>query len=53
MNFGSSGNTDAKAWKDIWGAGQGVGSVHNAPSMQEIIESFKVEYADAQTRVND
>ena len=34
MNFGSSGNTDAKAWKDIWGAGQGVGSVHNAPSMQ-------------------
>lgn len=53
MNFGSSGNTDAKAWKDIWGAGQGVGSVHNAPSMQEIIESFKIEYADAQTRVND
>jgi nitronate monooxygenase len=52
MNFGSSGNTDAKAWKDIWGAGQGVGSVHNAPSMQEIIDIFKVEYADAQSRVN-
>jgi len=30
MNFGSGGNTDAKAWKDIWGAGQGVGSVHDA-----------------------
>ncbi|MGB0908538.1 MAG: NAD(P)H-dependent flavin oxidoreductase, partial [Maricaulaceae bacterium] len=26
MNFGSGGNTEAKAWKDIWGAGQGVGS---------------------------
>ena len=52
MNFGSSGNTDAKAWKDIWGAGQGVGSVHNAPSMQEIIDIFKIEYTDAQSRVN-
>jgi nitronate monooxygenase len=52
MNFGSSGNTDAKAWKDIWGAGQGVGSVHNAPSMQEIIDIFKAEYAEAQSRVD-
>ena len=52
MNFGSSGNTDAKAWKDIWGAGQGVGSVHNAPSMQEIIDNFKAEYTDAQSRVD-
>ncbi|MDG1521777.1 MAG: nitronate monooxygenase family protein [Hellea sp.] len=52
MNFGSSGNTDAKAWKDIWGAGQGVGSVHNAPSMQEIIDIFKAEYTDAQHRVD-
>ncbi len=52
MNFGSSGNTDAKAWKDIWGAGQGVGSVHNAPSMQEIIDIFKAEYTDAQSRVD-
>jgi nitronate monooxygenase len=25
MNFGSGGNTDAKAWKDIWGSGQGIG----------------------------
>ena len=28
MNF-SSGGSKAKAWKDIWGAGQGVGSVHD------------------------
>ena len=27
MNFGSGGNTDAKAWKDIWGSGQGIGAV--------------------------
>ncbi len=27
MNFGSGGNTDKKAWKDIWGCGQGIGLV--------------------------
>ena len=52
MNFGSGGNTEAKAWKDIWGAGQGVGSVHDAPSMQEIVDQFAVEYAQAQKRVD-
>lgn len=51
MNFGSGGNTEAKAWKDIWGAGQGVGSVHDAPSMQEIVDQFAVEYAQAKERV--
>ena len=52
MNFGSGGNTDAKAWKDIWGAGQGVGSVHDAPSMQDIVDQFAAEYSEAQKRVN-
>jgi len=51
MNFGSSGNTDAKAWKDIWGAGQGVGSVHNSPSVQDIVDQFKAEYDDAVQRI--
>jgi len=27
MNFGSGGNTAAKAWRDIWGSGQGVGAI--------------------------
>ena len=53
MNFGSGGNTDAKAWKDIWGAGQGVGSVYDAPSIQEIVDQFAVEYAQAQKRVTN
>ena len=51
MNFGSGGNTDAKAWKDIWGAGQGVGSVHDAPSIQDIVDQFGREYAEAQKRI--
>jgi len=53
MNFGSGGNTDAKAWKDIWGAGQGVGSVHDAPSIQDIVDQFAAEYAEAQKRVSN
>ena len=53
MNFGSGGNTDAKAWKDIWGAGQGVGSVHEAPPVQDIVDQIKTEYADAIKRVSN
>ena len=52
MNFGSGGNTDAKAWKDIWGAGQGVGSVQEAPPVQDIVDQFKSEYQDAIKRVS-
>lgn len=50
MNFGSGGNTDAKAWKDIWGAGQGVGSIHSAPSVQDVVDQLKKEYEAAKNR---
>ena len=51
MNFGSGGNTEAKAWKDIWVAGQGVGSVDKVPSVQEIVDQFKQEYEAAKGRL--
>jgi len=47
MNFGSGGNTDAKAWKDIWGAGQGVGSVHTAPPVADVIAELQSEFDKA------
>lgn len=50
MNFGSGGNTDAKAWKDIWGAGQGVGSIDDVLSVQEIVDSLKEEYEAAKSQ---
>ena len=53
MNFGSGGNTDAKAWKDIWGAGQGVGSVKAVDSVEDVVGRLKQEYADALDRVDD
>jgi len=52
MNFGSGGNTDAKAWKDIWGAGQGVGSVHAVKSVQDVVDELKAEYQAALDRVS-
>lgn len=51
MNFGSGGNTDAKAWKDIWGSGQGVGSIHSAPTIQEIVDELKAEYEAAKQKL--
>ena len=47
MNFGSGGNTDAKAWKDIWGSGQGIGSIHDAPPASELISRLTEEYLTA------
>lgn len=49
MNFG--GGSDAKAWKDIWGSGQGVGSIHDAPSVAQIVDDLKAEYASAKKRL--
>ncbi|WP_395647737.1 NAD(P)H-dependent flavin oxidoreductase [Terricaulis sp.] len=46
MNF-SSGSSKAKAWKDIWGAGQGVGAVHEVVPTAELIARLKREYEDA------
>jgi nitronate monooxygenase len=47
MNFGSGGNTKAKAWRDIWGSGQGVGQIHDAPTVEELVSRLEVEYRDA------
>ena len=47
MNFGSGGNTDAKAWKDIWGSGQGIGLIKDDPSVEELVERISQEFEQA------
>ncbi len=47
MNFGSGGNTKAKAWKDIWGSGQGIGQIKDAPAAGELVARLKREYVEA------
>ena len=49
MDFG--GASGAKAWRDIWGAGQGVGLMHDAPSVAEIVARLKAEFEAAKARV--
>jgi nitronate monooxygenase len=51
MDFGS-GSAKAKAWRDIWGAGQGVGQVEAAPSVGSIVDRLEAEWVAARVRVN-
>ena len=46
MNFGSAAGA-AKAWKDIWGAGQGVGTIDDIPPVADLIARMKQEYRAA------
>lgn len=48
MNFGSG---RAKPWRDIWGAGQGVGTIGDAPPTAEVVARLKREYAAARARL--
>ena len=41
MNFHSGGNTKAKAWRDIWGCGQGIGAVTSVPAAGELVLRLK------------
>jgi nitronate monooxygenase len=47
MDFGSGGNQDAKAWKDIWGCGQGIGAIKTRMSTAEYVDQLEKEYEAA------
>jgi nitronate monooxygenase len=48
MSFGTG---SAKAWRDIWGAGQGVGLMDDVPTVAEMVARLKTEYDAARMRV--
>jgi nitronate monooxygenase len=48
MNFGSE---KPKAWKDIWGSGQGIGAIKKVLPAAELIDRLAAEYAAARARV--
>jgi len=52
MKFGSQGGSKPKAWKDIWGAGQGLGSIADITDVATIVARFKTEYDLALVRLN-
>src|ERR1700692_3206611 len=47
MNFASGGNQEARAWKDIWGCGQGIGAVKGVVSAGDLVARLTVEYEAA------
>lgn len=51
MSFASGSNSDAKAWKDIWGCGQGIGAVKEVTSTQSLVDRLIREYAQAKERI--
>jgi len=51
MNFGGGEGSKGKAWKDIWGSGQGIGAVTEITAVAAFVERLKREYRDARQRV--
>jgi len=47
MDFGSGGAGDSKAWRDIWGAGQGVGAVTSSGTVRDLVDRLRAEYHEA------
>ncbi|PHY13605.1 nitronate monooxygenase [Caulobacter sp. B11] len=51
MNFGSGGNQEAKAWRDIWGCGQGIGAIDSVLTAGELVAKLAREYEDAKAEL--
>ncbi len=51
MDFGSGGNTDKKAWKDIWGCGQGIGAIKARGPAGAYVDLLAREYAAAKEKL--
>lgn len=47
MSFGSKGSSKSKAWRDIWGAGQGVGGINELATVSDVVATLKDEYETA------
>lgn len=52
MNFGSGGNSDAKAWKDIWGSGQGIGAIKEVQTVAQFVDQLEAEYRAAKASLD-
>ncbi len=50
-SFASGGSSAAKAWRDIWGSGQGIGAVEAVVPARELVARLQREYAEARAKV--
>jgi nitronate monooxygenase len=51
MDFGSGGDSDKKAWRDIWSAGQGIGSIDEVLSTHQLVDRLELEFNETKARV--
>ena len=51
MSFGSGGSSKSKAWKDIWGCGQGIGAVDKVQTTAEFVDQLAEQYFAAKKRI--
>ena len=51
MKFGSDGSSKAKAWKDIWGSGQGIGAIDRIRPAADYVDLLADQYAAAKARI--
>ena len=47
MDFGSGGNMKSKAWKDIWGSGQGIGGINDVAPVETVVSELERDYRSA------
>src|SRR6202142_4424509 len=52
MNFGTGGNTAAKAWRDIWSAGQSVSGIHGVETVEALVNRMAEEYEAVRAGLN-
>jgi len=52
MDFGSGGNQNAKAWRDIWGSGQGIGAVRELCTTAALVQRLELELGEAVSRTS-
>ncbi len=51
MKFGAEGSARAKAWRDIWGSGQGIGAIDRVRPAAGLVDLLADQYAAARTRI--
>ncbi|MDG2118321.1 MAG: nitronate monooxygenase, partial [Gammaproteobacteria bacterium] len=51
MSFGSGGSSKSKAWRDIWGCGQGINAIKDVLSTADFVEKLKVEFKNSHDRI--
>ena len=51
MKFGSGGSSKSKAWRDIWGSGQGIGVIDRVHTVASYVDLLEVQYAATKARI--